>query len=53
MRRKLRALLPIAALLTATVLGGCVVYPDYGPGYRGYYGGGGGGWHHHHGYDRW
>jgi hypothetical protein len=50
-------LLPLLALGLATLLGGCVVYPDgygYGYGYQPapYYGGAyvgyGGGWHHHH-----
>jgi hypothetical protein len=42
-----KTILLAVALGLATLLGGCVVYPAYGPGY---YGGYGYGWHHH---DRW
>ena len=51
---RVRAMLPLAALGLAVMLGGCVVYPAY-PGYPAYgyptphyggaYVGGGGGWH--------
>jgi hypothetical protein len=58
-----RALLALATLALAALLGGCVVYPGY-PGYYGggyyggpYYGGGvvafGGGWHDHDWHRDW
>ena len=43
---RLRSLLPVAALLLAGMLGGCIIYPDHGYHHHGYYYGGGygGGW---------
>ena len=56
---RLRALLPVAAIGLAVLLGGCVAYPAYpgygygygygAPYYSGAYVGFGGGWHGHDG----
>jgi len=54
-RSRRRLALSVAVLALASLLGGCVVYPAYGPPPGGvYFRGGGGwdGWHHDRDHDR-